>query len=62
VDTISILNRQAVGHGGDDRVVVLLPLQTMTRAEALVHAAWLVAIADASDAEFTAILDRVRNT
>jgi len=63
-----IENGQLVGnHGGD--VVVVLPRVRMSRREALVHAAWLVAVAESCDdtdedagAEFLAILDRVRNT
>jgi hypothetical protein len=60
VKSIEITNRQLVGRKGD-RVVVMLPVQTMTVEEALVHAAWIVALADEND-QFPEILERVQNT
>lgn len=51
-------NYQGVaGHG--NRIAVLLPLQDMTVGEALVHAAWIVALAD-HEGQFDEILSRVR--
>jgi hypothetical protein len=51
-------NYQSVsGHGNHIRV--LLPLQGMTVGEALVHAAWIVALADHEE-QFDEILSRVR--
>lgn len=54
-------NDQLVGIQGGERIVILNPKITMTKREALVHAAWLVAIADDND-EFSAILEEVNNT
>jgi hypothetical protein len=51
---------QVVGGRGD-RIVVSFPRPVMSRQEALVHAAWLVAVADRDD-EFPALLDAVRGT
>lgn len=47
-DQIDIGNRQMVGSQGD-HVVVVMPQARMTPAEAMVHAAWLVTIAEAAD-------------
>lgn len=57
---LDIGNYQAVGGQGE-AIVVLLPKSMMTKAEALVHAAWLVALADDND-EFPAVLEAVRST
>lgn len=54
-------NDQLVGRSGDGTVSILLPQRTLTRQQALRHAAWLVAIADDND-EFPAILNAVRGT
>ena len=43
-------------------VAVLFPRQRMTKAEALVHAAWIVAIADENLADFAKVLAAVRST
>ena len=68
VEAAGIANVQLVG-GGDNSVVVIMPRQRMTRREALVHAAWLVAVAEGLDGqledtstEFASILAAVRNT
>ena len=48
-----------------DRILMLNPPymgELMDRAAALRLAAWLVAMTFASDAEFAAVLDAVRNT
>lgn len=57
---VDTLNAQAVGVRGDT-IVVLAPNREMTRREALVHAAWLVAVADRDD-EFPTILEAVQST
>jgi hypothetical protein len=48
VSEIDIGNTQLVGVQGGD-VVVILPRGIMTPAEAMVHAAWLVTIAETAD-------------
>ncbi len=42
-------------------IVVFRRIRRMTRRAALVHAAWLVRASTDDDAEFQAILDRVRD-
>jgi tellurite resistance protein len=44
-------------------IVIMLPKRQMTKAEALLHAAWLVALADESEdhVEFKRVLDAVTN-
>lgn len=42
-------------------IAILNPHQSMTKEEALVHAAWLVVLAD-EDNQFSAILDRVKES
>ena len=53
-------NHQMVAKQGDT-VRVMSPLPVMTKEQALIHAAWIVAIADQSDdyTEFREILKRV---
>lgn len=58
---MEVPNTQFVGRDCGTHIVVLLPKQRMTMREALIHAAWLVALAD-DEEEFDAILDAVRNT
>lgn len=58
---IDTTNSQVVGRDGTGTICIVLPSHAMTRAEALRHAAWLVAIADDHD-EFPAILAAVRGT
>jgi hypothetical protein len=58
---IETANDQLAGITGAGIVTVLMPKSRMTRAEALRHAAWLVAVADHDD-EFPAILAAVRST
>lgn len=43
------------------QVSVMMPRTLMTRQEALVHAAWLVLVADGED-DFAAYLNAVRST
>jgi hypothetical protein len=65
--TIDVPNSQlvnvTVGLGGD-RIGVLIPNPLMTKREALIHAAWLVALADdgSEPIAFDDILEAVRNT
>lgn len=54
-------NAQFVGRNGAGQVSVMMPRTVMTRQEALVHAAWLVSVADDDD-EFGAYLAAVRST
>jgi len=60
-EPIDIDNIQLVGMAGD-LITVLMPRQRMTKQEALVHAAWLVALADETGEEFEKILRRVEST
>lgn len=55
---IDIANRQLVGTNGDT-ISVMAPRPTMTKEEALVHAAWLIALADPLYERFPAVLDAV---
>lgn len=65
-DDIDVGNYQAVAVAGGQkqRIVVMAPWVRMTNEQALVHAAWLVALADESDdnAEFKRVLAAVQNT
>ncbi len=53
-------NYQAVGMNSDE-IVILMPRARMTKEEALIHAAWLVSIADDKN-EFSEILKQVRSS
>lgn len=57
-------NRQFVGMGGGAKeIVVLMPLTQMTPDEALLHAAWLVTLAEPfATVTFDATLAAVRAT
>lgn len=57
---MDVTNCQFVG-ATTDRIIIALPRCEMTRTEALVHAAWLVVVADKDD-EFPSILEAVRRT
>jgi hypothetical protein len=60
---IDTTNRNLVGWQGTRSVVVLQPRVQMTPDEALVHAAWLVAIAEPNASHsFADVLEAVRNT
>lgn len=59
-ETIDTGNYQLVGVTGDD-VIVMMPKARMTRAQALLHAAWLVAIADEHN-DFARVLRAVQST
>lgn len=56
-----VLNVQGVAVDGRGNILVLYSLVRMSKREAMVHAAWLVALADENE-EFAAILEAVRNT
>lgn len=60
LDEIETFNAQFVGVQGD-KIIVMMPKQTMTKTEALTHAAWLVTLADDDD-EFQSVLTAVHNT
>lgn len=59
-EEIDTANHQMVSIQGE-RIVVILSKPHMTKKEALLHAAWLVAIADDGN-EFDKVLSAVRNT
>lgn len=56
-----VVNAQMVGGRGD-RIIVRFPNVDMSRHAALVHAAWLVTLAEIEDGEFERYLQAVRNT
>lgn len=60
---IETFNAQMVGVSAG-KIVVMMPKREMTKAEAILHAAWLVALADESDdqADFKRVLEAVQNT
>lgn len=53
-------NRQMVAIQGDF-ILVIMPQLKMTKAEALLHAAWLVALADDSGDQFQKVLEAVES-
>lgn len=55
---MDVTNCQFVGAAAD-RIIIALPRCEMTRTEALVHAAWLVVIAETSN-DFPSILEAVK--
>lgn len=61
-ENCSIMNRQFVSGDGGDTLFVMRPIQEMTKEEALVHAAWLVTMADTLEEAFPTILKRVMNS
>lgn len=58
---IETFNKQMVGAIADD-IMILNPQRRMTKTEALLHAAWIVALADNSDdcADFKRVLEAVQ--
>lgn len=58
---IDTFNGQLVGVLGDD-IVVMKPKNRMTKAEALLQAAWLVALAEEDAGDFQRVLDAVQST
>lgn len=59
---IDTRNDQFVGANGYGQITIMMPKATMTRAEALRHAAWIVAVAEREDGEFAAVLKAVRGS
>lgn len=57
---IDTSNRQLVGAMGD-KIIVQRPQTTMTKAEALLFAAWLVALAEDESGQFAKVLSAVTN-
>jgi hypothetical protein len=62
MDAIDTANDQLVSVKGDGAIAIMMPKFILSRAEALRHAAWLVAIAEREDGEFAAVLAAVRGT
>lgn len=59
---IDITNRQLVGMRGE-LITILMPATQMTADEALVHAAWLVSLAEPfASVDFKDVLDEVQST
>jgi len=54
-------NKWLVGSNGDS-IVILNPPSRLTKEEALVLAAWLVALADPAGEDFTEIMEAVAST
>lgn len=59
---IDTCNRHMVGVQGDKIGIGMPPRTLMTKEEALVLAAWLVALADPLGEKFAEVLDAVENT
>jgi hypothetical protein len=53
-------NAQLVGGTGGGEITVMMPRAVMTREEALLHAAWIVEIAERHDGEFEGYRASVR--
>jgi hypothetical protein len=57
------INAQGVGTNHDGNIVILGPKSVMTRDEALLHAAWIVALANFdTEFEFDDYLEAVMDT
>jgi len=56
------LNRHLVGMQGGKIVIMSPPLGGMTKEQALVLAAWIVAVADPRGEDFQKVLDAVIST
>jgi len=54
-------NYQIVGCCGPD-LIIMRPKTTMSKKEALLHAAWLVVLGEDEPGQFQKILDAVSNT
>lgn len=59
---MDIINKFGVGATSDRRIGILKFDVSMDREEALLLAAWIVALADPLDEDFTKILEAVRST
>lgn len=62
LDKIDTTNWQCAAPRGGGGISVIRPKANMTEEEALVHAAWIVALADPLDEWFPQILAKVRET
>ncbi len=60
-ELMDVSNSQIVGAAGDGTVTVTWPRARMTRQEALVHAAWLVMVADPLGDEFADVMAQVQS-
>ncbi len=56
------LNKHYVGVQGDNIVIMLPPPGPISKADALVFAAWIVTLADDDETGFPKALEAVRNT
>lgn len=62
-DPVDTGNYQMVAMGGAyGEIGVLFPRETMTAEQALVHAAWLVSLADPLGERWAEVLAAVQNT
>lgn len=61
-DEIDTTNDSAVAVGGDGDIMILAATPRLSKAKALRLAAWIVALADPLDEEFTRVLNAVKNT
>jgi hypothetical protein len=61
-EEVDVTNYQAVCTRGRDELSVMAPKRTFSKKEALVHAAWLVALAEREEGEFAAILEKVKES
>lgn len=56
-----LFNKHFVGVRADGIVILMPPVKPMSKREALVFAAWIVALADEDGDEFDKTLKQVRN-
>lgn len=61
MEDIDVTNEQLVCVNGI-AIAVLNPSMVMTKEQALVHAAWLVVLAEEKEGEFEKVLEAVKNT
>jgi len=63
IGNFQLVSLQVLPHRPtEQKVFVQAPACYMSREGALIHAAWLVALAEEKDGQFEEILARVRNT
>lgn len=55
-------NKHMVGVQGDNIVIVSPPRAPMSKTDALLFAAWIVALADDDETGFQKALEAIRNT
>jgi hypothetical protein len=58
---IDTFNKHMVGVQGDNIVIMMLPRGPMSKADALVFAAWIVTLADDHDGGFQKVLAAVQS-